>query len=237
MFFSKGSISNGEWTIENIDHYIGTKHLFNDDRYFSTITYKISLARNPGYIMFYFSPPAIILVVLSILSFFIPIESGERISFVTTMLLALMVFLLMIPEYLPRTSDIPILGKLLLVSMVLIAGILVATIFVLMCYHKKTKPSVLVKKLFFPCRLDTAVTPMLIRVKEVESERKMDDMELNEKMKKTMHAVSLNEKSVDCRISEQENELVWQSISRKLNWIFFLIFCILAIGIPVWFVG
>lgn len=75
------------------------------------------------------------------MSFFIPTESGERIGFVTTLLLGMMVFLLIIPESLPESSkSIPILGVLMMATMIMIALILLVTIFILKCFHSKRKP-------------------------------------------------------------------------------------------------
>ncbi|KAK3742455.1 hypothetical protein QZH41_011417 [Actinostola sp. cb2023] len=232
MFSS--SISNGEWTIDDIRRYHGTT--FNNERNFSTINYQVTLTRKPGYIMFYLSPPAIVLVLLSIMSFFIPTESGERIGFITTILLALMVFLLMIPEYLPRTSDqLPILGIMLITSMVFISVVLVATILVLACHYREGRPPAVIQKLFHPFKgiqfryqKKRHVSPIMIMVGEKTSDEKKEAMEMKQR-KMTCETAPTEE---DLPV-QKEDEITWQQISTKLNWIFFWLICVVLLGIII----
>jgi len=150
IFVSIGSVSNGEWTIDNIQ-VINTISEIRCCGEYSIAKYKITLTRKPAFILIYLAPPSVILVLLAMISFLIPIESGERIGFTTTILLAFMVFQLMMPEYLPKTSDQqPILGLLVTVSMFLIAWVLVITIIILACYHREGTPPIIVKQLLFP---------------------------------------------------------------------------------------
>ena len=56
--------------------------------------------------------PCLLIFVVSFLGFFLPVESGDKVSLDTTILLALVVFLLMVGETMPPIPDvIPILGK------------------------------------------------------------------------------------------------------------------------------
>jgi len=58
--------------------------------------------------------PCLLIFFISFLGFFLPVESGEKVNLETTILLALVVFLLMVGETMPPTPDcIPILGKLI----------------------------------------------------------------------------------------------------------------------------
>ena len=55
--------------------------------------------------------PAVLLSVLVLLVFLVPAESGEKISLGVTTLVAFTVFILIIAESVPRTSDgVPVLG-------------------------------------------------------------------------------------------------------------------------------
>lgn len=135
--------SNGEWKITSIKYFTGkTDHSNCCVGNYSTISYDITIARKPAYLLFYLTPPSLILGILTLMSFFIPTESGERIGFVTTILLSMMVFLLLIPEYLPDISDeLPVLGVLMISFLILIAAVLMATIVILKCYHSQGTPS------------------------------------------------------------------------------------------------
>lgn len=48
---------------------------------------------------------------VALLSFFLPPESGEKISLGITVLLSLTVFLLLVAETMPPTSAVPVVGK------------------------------------------------------------------------------------------------------------------------------
>ncbi|KAK3742453.1 hypothetical protein QZH41_011415 [Actinostola sp. cb2023] len=211
-----GSVSNGEWTIDDIvvfNQTIGRNGCCGE---FSTITYNVSLTRKPG--LFYLSPPVIILVLLSIMSFFIPTESGERIGFITTILLALMVFLLMIPEYLPRTSDqLPILGILLILSLVIISGVLIATIMILLCHYREGTPPVVIQNLFFPLRS---------RFKKRNDIKPSGEMNEAVEMRDVEMAYNCDQNEIS---PENEDKITWQHISRKLNWISFCLICVLTL--------
>ncbi len=61
--------------------------------------------------------PSLILMTLVILSFRLPLQSGEKVSLVVTVLLAYTVFILIISEHVPHTSDqFPLIGNIISVS-------------------------------------------------------------------------------------------------------------------------
>lgn len=225
-FILPGSVSNGEWIIETIKAANATTDYNGCCGNFSAVVYTLTLTRKPTYFMFYLSPPVIVLVLLSLLSFFIPTESGERIGFVTTILLALMVFLNIMPEYLPKTSDqVPILGTFLICSMIIIVGVLVATIFILLCHHGQGSPPPTIQKIFL----------MFVTKKKVVAD-------LNVKQNKAMEmdnaprgsSKSENERTADGILDKElpgkdQKQISWQDISKKLNWIFFIVICVVSI--------
>ena len=66
------------------------------------------------------------------ISFAVPCESGERIGFCITILLAMAVYLLLVADAVPKTSDqIPILGTYFILSFVEIFMALISTIAIL----------------------------------------------------------------------------------------------------------
>ncbi|XP_031570460.1 neuronal acetylcholine receptor subunit beta-3-like [Actinia tenebrosa] len=135
-------IENGDWAIMGIDIDIGETDHGNCCPYkFSQISFTITMERKYSYQMFYVVAPCLIMSILTLVSFWIPSESGERIGFVTTLLLGMMVFLLIVPDSLPESSRaIPVLGVLLMCTLVLISFVLLATIAVLRCFHTEGTP-------------------------------------------------------------------------------------------------
>ncbi|XP_035668105.1 neuronal acetylcholine receptor subunit alpha-9-like [Branchiostoma floridae] len=65
--------------------------------------------------------PCFMLALLATLSFYLPAESGDKVSFGVTVLLALAVFLLMIAEDMPPSESIPLIGWYVIVTLVLLS--------------------------------------------------------------------------------------------------------------------
>lgn len=65
---------------------------------------------------------------LAIFVFVLPSESGEKMSLCISVLLALTVFLLLISKLIPPTSlDVPLIGRFLIFTMVLVTASIVAS--------------------------------------------------------------------------------------------------------------
>jgi hypothetical protein len=76
------------------------------------VTFTIHMNRRSLFYIFNLIFPCMLIYVVSMLGFFLPIESGEKVNLEITILLALVVFLMIIGETLPPTPDaIPLLGK------------------------------------------------------------------------------------------------------------------------------
>ncbi|EDO42038.1 predicted protein [Nematostella vectensis] len=98
-------IPNGEWDL------IGAPAIRNVLRYdccpapYPDVTFTLHLRRRVLFFLFNLIIPCFVIVVLTSLSFYLPPDSGERISVVITNLLAMTVFMLMVADILPPTSD------------------------------------------------------------------------------------------------------------------------------------
>ncbi|KAJ7363585.1 hypothetical protein OS493_009745 [Desmophyllum pertusum] len=99
------------------------------------ITYTMDLRRRH---MFYFInliAPCFLISALTLLSFYLPPESGERLTLVITNLLALTVFMLLVVEIIPSTSEtVPLISVYFYGCVFQVALALVATCLVLRCY-------------------------------------------------------------------------------------------------------
>ena len=167
-----------------------------------------------------------LLMFLGLTSFLIPVESGERIGFVTTILLAMTVFLLLIPSFLPETSDgVPILGIGLQATMVIIALVLFANIFVLKLFFMQGTPPEWVQNLFRLCHGKKGNTVQPIHVFNVD---------LQAKPAASMNAVELSERpdgSHNTPVGREvkEEKLTWQNVSVKLDQVFFVLFLLVVV--------
>ena len=153
-------------------------------------------------------------------------ESGERIGFVTTILLAMTVFLLLIPSFLPETSDgVPILGIGLQATMVIIALVLFANIFVLKVFFMEGSPPGWVQNIFRLCHGKKGKTVQRIHVSNAD---------VQVKPAASMNAIELSERpegshNTPVGWEANEEELTWQKVSVKLDHVFFVFFFLLAL--------
>jgi len=108
-------VFNGEWELLSI----GVKR--NEIVYaccvepYPDVTFSIVIRRRTLYYLFNVVFPCLWLTVLSLVGFWLPPDSGEKITLGITVLLAFSVFMLMIAENMPATSEfVPLMGGQLL---------------------------------------------------------------------------------------------------------------------------
>jgi len=102
---------NQEWLVDNITAERHTKFYACCKEPYPDVTFTIHMRRGSLFYVVNLIGPCYLIFVISFLGFFLPVESGEKVNLETTILLALVVFLLMVGETMPPTPDcIPILG-------------------------------------------------------------------------------------------------------------------------------
>ncbi|XP_040182596.1 5-hydroxytryptamine receptor 3A-like [Rana temporaria] len=128
-------VTEGEWDLlEVVRDY---KESTDPDRVFGEITFYIILKRKPLFYVVNVIFPSTILMIMDTIGFFIPPESGERISFKITLLLGYSVFLVIASETLPAIGA-PLIGIYFLVCMLLLMISLAESIFIVRICHKKS---------------------------------------------------------------------------------------------------
>lgn len=132
-------ITNGEWDIIDI------KAKRHEDFYpcceepYPSIIFTVRVRRRILYYVSNLIIPCAVIAALAFLSFYLPVDSGERISLVITVLLAMTVYMLMVSNSMPPTSEvIPLIGKYYLAVMIEIALCLVATCMTIRWHHNDT---------------------------------------------------------------------------------------------------
>ncbi|CAH2324485.1 5-hydroxytryptamine receptor 3A-like [Pelobates cultripes] len=101
-------VSKGDWTLQNIT--VENQILLSDGVNYSQVIYQITIKRAPIVYIINLIIPSCFLVFLDIASMFIPIASGERLSFKITVVLGFSVVLLILNDMIPNSDDIPFLG-------------------------------------------------------------------------------------------------------------------------------
>lgn len=88
------------------------------DIFLTYVSVDITMKRHPGFAVINVVVPLIFFGLMNIFVFILPIESGERLSYCVTVLLAIAVFLTIVEQNLPPTSDpISILSYYVLVNL------------------------------------------------------------------------------------------------------------------------
>ena len=134
---AKERVDNGEWNVTTIEvkRNVIVYACCPDEKY-PDITFTINLQRRSLFYTFNLIIPNFLIALLAFFSFYIPVECGERISFVITVLLSMTVFLLLVAESVPPTSEaVPVIGMYYTSSIIEVALALVATGISLKVYY------------------------------------------------------------------------------------------------------
>ncbi|XP_078600362.1 uncharacterized protein LOC144875316 isoform X2 [Branchiostoma floridae x Branchiostoma japonicum] len=93
--------------------------------------------------------PCVILVVLMTITFIMPIDKGDRISFGVTILLSMVVSLVFVTEVLPVKGALPFFATLIVVCMALMGLFLFFTMYIITLHDKEGSLSPMAKTFFF----------------------------------------------------------------------------------------
>ncbi|XP_077988494.1 acetylcholine receptor subunit alpha-1-A-like [Glandiceps talaboti] len=135
---SAAFIKNGEWTLKGMP--ITREFIYYpccpDDPY-NVLTFTIIIQRRPLFYVFNLIVPGMLVSALTALDFYLSAESGEKITLSITILLSLSVFLLLVAETLPPTSEvIPLISAYYMATMVLVSVSMFFSVIVLALHHR-----------------------------------------------------------------------------------------------------
>ncbi|XP_036445861.1 neuronal acetylcholine receptor subunit alpha-9-II [Colossoma macropomum] len=95
------------------------------------ITYTVLLKRRSSFYIFNLLLPCFLISFLAPLGFYLPADSGEKVSLGVTVLLALTVFQLVVAESMPPSESVPLIGKYYIATMTMITASTALTIFIM----------------------------------------------------------------------------------------------------------
>ncbi|KAF1586681.1 Neuronal acetylcholine receptor subunit alpha-10, partial [Eudyptes moseleyi] len=99
------------------------------------ITYTLLLRRRASFYIFNLLLPCVMVSFLAPLGFYLPADSGEKVSLGVTVLLALTVFQLLVAESMPPSESVPLIGKYYIATMTMITASTALTIFIMNVHH------------------------------------------------------------------------------------------------------
>ena len=165
---------------------------------YSQISYTVHVKHKPLYFLMYVVSPCVCIAMLILLVFVIPPSTGERTGLGITVLLSMSVYLLVVADRFPETSEnAPLLGTFYVLLMFEIAFAFIASVFTLYIYFKKTDAPA--------CLRAICCAGKNTRVSDIT-----DNENAGHKISKA------NEQG--------DAEKPWKKIARKLDWWFFWLF-------------
>ena len=208
---------NGEWMLEGTTASAGV--IGEGD--FSFIKFGIKIKRRPTFFLVNVVLPIIFMGFLNILVFILPVQSGERISYAITVLLAIAVFLTLVSDNMPKTSEpMSILCYFLIVNLVLSSTICLGTIISLMLYYgddtrKPPSPAIAAVTRILLCRTCRGVTD----IKDLQTPEKT--VVSHTKMDMPAPAIPRNNyfRWMDDG-AQREKDIMWKDVSRAADRVF-----------------
>lgn len=117
------------------------------------ITYYIQIRRRPLFYVFNMILPCILITLVALLGFYIPSDSGEKVTMGITTLLSMTVFMMLVAENMPPTSDVlPLIGIYYGITISIVSFATAMTVFTLNIHHKGARGHevpVVIKKICF----------------------------------------------------------------------------------------
>lgn len=162
-----------EWDIMRVPAVRNEKFYSCCEEPYPDIIFNITLRRKTLFYTVNLIIPCVGISFLSVLVFYLPSDSGEKVSLCISILLSLTVFFLLLAEIIPPTSlTVPLLGKYLLFTMVLVTLSVVVTIAVL---NVNFRSPVTHKMRPWVHRLFIQVLPKVLLIDRPKSEDSVDD--------------------------------------------------------------
>ncbi|PIO32240.1 hypothetical protein AB205_0141140, partial [Aquarana catesbeiana] len=216
-------MNKGEWELLYV---LPQYRMFveNEDS-FAEMKFHVVIKRRPLFYAVNLLLPSMFLMVMDIIGFYLPPDSGERVSFKITLLLGYSVFLIIVSDTLPATAiGTPLIGVYFVVCMALLVISLTETILIVRLVHKQdlqphvpewVKRLVLEKITFLLCIRDKKK----YSVSRIHSPNMSLQME-NSSTAKLAHCNSENTKEYDRSIGAilptQESSIVVDNILHEI---------------------
>ncbi|XP_033762611.1 acetylcholine receptor subunit alpha-1-B-like [Pecten maximus] len=177
----------------------------------SYIEISVTIERRPSYLILNILTPICLLSFSNLLAFVLPTDSGERVSFAITMLLTLSVYMTIMSDSIPNTSDpVSILTISLLIKLVYSGMIVLAVVLSVKLNHtdeRKAIPKWLLR-----------IARFRNRVGNKEDRSHCEDRPAEDVIEKEDLDKSILTKTTDT------SSITWRSIGRSLDTIFFIVF-------------
>ena len=236
--------NNTEWEFVNFSSELNlTKYTCCPYKFYD-ITYTFHFRRKSLYYIISIVVPCVLLSLLSTISFLFPVESGERISLVMSVLLGIFFFMPLVNDKTPVTSDsVPVLTRCFTAVNFIVFLSLLATAFIISMHHASPSRPVpcylsTISRFFAivlclgrpPCKTSESVTNLTRMLGREASEKNTIVPEILNEIQRSSHRQE--DDNLKDGIKEQ-----WQHTANVFDRLFFCISLILSIiGVCYFFV-
>lgn len=132
---------NVEWDVIEVPAYYNEVHYECCEEPFPDMTFKIVIRRKMLFYLVNLILPVAFMMFMTVAVFYLPSDSNEKVTLSISILTSLIVFFLLMLEIIPATSlAVPLFGKFLLFTMMLVSLSACVSVYVLNIYHRS--PSV-----------------------------------------------------------------------------------------------
>ncbi|KAM7082776.1 5-hydroxytryptamine receptor 3A-like [Ciconia maguari] len=184
-------MNQGEWELLYVLSRFQEFSVKSSDSY-AEMKFYVVIRRRPLFYTVSLLLPSIFLMVMDIVGFYLPPNSGERVSFKITLLLGYSVFLIIVSDTLPATAvGTPLIGIYFVVCMALLVISLTETILIVRLVHKQDlQPHVpdWVKRLL----LERATVLLCIRDREKLSQSRTQSSDISRQVENNDSTAKLN---------------------------------------------
>lgn len=123
---------SGIWDVLDVPGFLKNNEVTKESR----IEFQIIIRRKTLFYTVILIIPTVLMAFLSVMTFYLPADSNEKISLTINLLLALVVFQLLVSKILPPTTNIPLMGRYLLLTFILNVLTIAVTVVIVNVYFR-----------------------------------------------------------------------------------------------------
>ncbi|XP_063727421.1 neuronal acetylcholine receptor subunit alpha-7-like [Symsagittifera roscoffensis] len=130
---------SGEWSVKNTTFKESLVYYEKSNASHYHLQFRIVIERRPLYYLFYLFVPSSLIMVLSLMTFLLPAESGEKATLAVMVLLSLLILMVSVSEKLPANSkDMPLLSIYFVANMLTVSISMVFSVAIInMHFHAR----------------------------------------------------------------------------------------------------
>ncbi|XP_061133216.1 neuronal acetylcholine receptor subunit alpha-7-like [Syngnathus typhle] len=129
-------VPNGEWDLVVVSGKKNSRTYDCCEEPYPDVTYTIVMRRRTLFYVVRLLIPSILISILALFVFLLPADSGQKISLGITVMLSQIVFMLLVAQIMPPTSDsVPLIAQYFIITMGIVALSVIVTVVVLQVHH------------------------------------------------------------------------------------------------------